>query len=99
MIDTLQQRLLFNELIEKWALPQDHISIRIDLDLRGANKPQTGRERYALAKLNLEALRDAVQISHWAAAPDPLKRLQKVLESQLPLVYLKTNLGSRARPE
>ena len=64
MTDTLQQRLLFNGPIEKWALPQDHIPIRIDLDLRGADKPQEGRRRYALAKLNLEALRDAVRISH-----------------------------------
>ena len=43
MIDTLQQRLLFNGPIEKWALPQNHIPIRIDLDLRGADKLQKGR--------------------------------------------------------
>ena len=80
MTDILQQRLLFNRPIEKWALPQDHIPIKIDLDLRGADKPQKGRRRYALAKLDLKALRDAVRISYWAAAPDPLERLQKVLE-------------------
>jgi Reverse transcriptase (RNA-dependent DNA polymerase)/Endonuclease-reverse transcriptase len=99
MTTTLQERLLFCGPEERWAMLQDHISIRINLDLQSGTNKQATRKRYALAKLDLEKLRAVVRVSRWAASTSPLESLQAILEEQLLLACPKSNPCPRARPE
>jgi exonuclease III len=48
---------------DQWALTQDHIPIKITLDLRVSDEPQETHTRYALKKLNLEGLSNDLQRS------------------------------------
>jgi hypothetical protein len=84
---------------ERWALPQDHIPIRISLNIQEAADKQANRRRYALQKLDREGLVKALRKVSWQQAPDPLQSLQDTLEDLLPRYCPKAKPCLRARPD
>lgn len=99
MTEALQQRLLFCGPEERWALPRDHIPVKIELDLQPGADPLQKCRQFALDKLDLEGLKAVVAASHWAQTQSPLENLQATLEQHLPLLCPKSNPCPRARPE
>jgi hypothetical protein len=71
----IYQRTVFCGPEERWALPQDHIPIRISLDIRPAADKQVERRRYALQKLDIEGLIKTLEVEGWQDTPDPLRHL------------------------
>ena len=61
----ISQRIEFCGPEERWALPQDHIPIRISLDVREANDKGAGRRRYALKKLDIQGLTEVIRRTDW----------------------------------
>jgi hypothetical protein len=80
---------------DQWALTQDHIPIKITLDLRVSDEPQETHTRYALKKLNLEGLSNDLQRSQLGT----LEAIQQTLEALLPRHCPKAKPSPRARPE
>ena len=95
---TISQRVLFCGAEPRWALTWDHIPIRIDIDIAPGVAQEEGR-RYALAKLNLPGLRQALKRTKWEEDPNPLYSLQKHLEELLPRYCPKSRPSLRARTE
>ena len=83
----LKNRIVFCGTEPQEALQQDHIPIRIQIDL--AEEPQAPRQRFALAKLNVARLIHAVTEATWDLDPSPLEALQstvhKALQEHCPL--------------
>ena len=78
---------------------QDHIPIRISLNIQKAADKQAKRRRYALQKLDLEGLAEALRKTRWQLAPDPLQSLQDTLGDLLPRYCPRTKPYLRARPD
>ena len=95
----IRERIAFCGPEERWALPQDHIPIRISLDIQEAVDKQGKRMRYALQKLNIKGLAEALRKAKWQQAPDPLQSLQDTLEDLLPRYCPKAKPCLRARPD
>jgi len=93
----LRERVEFCGPEERWALPQDHIPIRIKLDVRQAPDAQEESKRYALDKLDKERLIEALRQTGWQQAPCPINALQQALEQLLPKLCPKSRPCKRVR--
>jgi len=95
----LRERVAYCGPEERWALPQDHIPVRISLDLHQANDKQEKRRRYATEKLDREGLATALQKTGWHQSDNPLESLHQALEALLPQYCPKAKPCLRARPD
>jgi exonuclease III len=77
----IRDRLIFCGTVNRWAITQDHIPIRIQIDLN-MQSPATSK-RFALKKLNGPALIADVERSAWHASADPLTALQTAIQEGL----------------
>jgi hypothetical protein len=93
----LRERVEFCGPEERWALPQDHIPIRIKLDVQQAPDAQKESKRYALDKLDKEGLIEALRQTGWQQAPCPINGLQQALEQLLPKLCPKSRPCKRVR--
>ena len=94
----LCQRVSFCGTEERWALTQDHIPIRLTLDLISA-APPVQQDRFALGKLDLVGLQADLATTEWQAADCPLSALQAALQNFLPRRCPPARPCPRARPD
>jgi endonuclease/exonuclease/phosphatase family metal-dependent hydrolase len=67
---TLSNRVEFYGTVDAWALTQDHIPIKLVLDIRTGYGQQPQRKRYALKKLDTEGLLAAIRESNLGSLSD-----------------------------
>jgi len=82
----------------RWALTSDHIPIRITLSALRTSDPNP-RKRYALQRLDSEALAKALRVTGWETSAEPLKNLHESIEALLPQFCPKARPSVRARPD
>ena len=66
---------------DNWAVNLDHIPIKIQLSIQSIPKPPS--RRYAINKLDKEALSKHIKESQWQLNPDPLSKLQNTIREGL----------------
>ena len=94
----VRERIYFCGPEERWALPQDHIPVRITMDIQQARDAQVASRRFALQKLDRDGLVVALQAQNWQQAPDPLGSLHQALRDCLPRHCPRARPSPRARP-
>jgi Reverse transcriptase (RNA-dependent DNA polymerase)/Endonuclease-reverse transcriptase len=91
-------RLEFCSPVKEWALTEDHIPIRITIATR-APRTHAGSRRFALQKLDRQALVNEVRTSAWERAPNPLGALQESIEQALQAHCPRSRPSLWARPD
>ena len=95
----ISQRVAFCGPEERWALPQDHIPIRVSIDTEvNAGEQNAKRMRYALSRLDIDGLIKALRETGWQESPYPLQSLHEALVTHLPQHCPKARPSPRARP-
>ena len=83
---------------ERWAMPQDHIPIKIIVDVGQLRDTHAKRMRYALYRLDIEGLTHALRLSNWQQAENSLEALHSTLQDLLPRYCPESKPCHRARP-
>ena len=81
MTEGIKRRVIQCKPRDNWAINLDHILIEIQLTTQAKPKPPS--RRYALKKLDKEALIKHIKESQWHQGPDPLSKLQDVIKEGL----------------
>jgi hypothetical protein len=97
--EELERRVEFCGPEERWALTQDHIPIRLTLNVGILPNPQANSTRFALDKANWDSLKKELGETKWQDAPEVLEALQRDLVTLLPKWCPRARPSKWARPE
>jgi hypothetical protein len=97
--EELERRVNFCGPEERWALTQDHIPIRLTLNMGTLPNPHANSTRFALDKADWDNLKRELGETNWQNAPDALEALQRDLAGLLPRWCPRARPSKWARPD